>query len=64
MNLGSYYEGGYGGLDVDPVKSFGFFEKSAKKGYINAMIKVVQLLKAGKGVDKDEYRALKWEERI
>lgn len=51
LNLGSYYEGGYGGLEVNPNLSYDYYEKSAKKGYINAMSKVVNCLKGGKGIE-------------
>lgn len=64
LNLGSYYEGGYGGLEQNFLEAFRLFYKSAKKGYINAMVKVVQLLRSENEVPCDEYLAFKWQQKI
>jgi TPR repeat protein len=55
--LGALYAEGKGGLAVNAKLAAGFFEKGCKEGSARACDGLGELVKSGKGVDKDPARA-------
>jgi uncharacterized protein len=55
--LGTLYADGKGGQSANPKIAVKFFEKGCKEGSTRACVGLADLLKAGKGIDKDVARA-------
>ncbi|PWK51687.1 tetratricopeptide repeat protein [Pleionea mediterranea] len=58
QNLGVFYRYGLS-VDVDKKKAYQYFSKSAEKGSDTAKYFMVEMLKVGEGVDKNEVLARK-----